>query len=73
MAEDVEKCQQSQRAKDHEAMLEEALARPGVREVMSVFEHWRKTDQGLDAYRLATRENGRVTYSNSTNDQEFDR
>ena len=34
-------------------MLEAALARPGVREVMEVYQNWQKADSGLDAYRAA--------------------
>ena len=37
----------------HAAMLEEALARPGVREVMSIYSNWEEWDRALDAYRAA--------------------
>lgn len=36
------------------AMLEEALRRPGVREMMQVYRNWQRADQGLDAYRTVT-------------------
>ena len=55
------------RAEAHDAMLQEALSRPGVREVMQVYENWRKANQGFSAYRLATRGQGRVTTTNRTN------
>ena len=35
-------------------MLEAALARPGVREVMEVFDCWREQDRRLDAWRAAS-------------------
>ena len=35
----------SSRAKKHEEMLEAALARPGVREVMKLFGSWQEKDQ----------------------------
>ena len=36
------------------ATLEEALRRPGVREMMQVYRNWQQADQGLDAYRTVT-------------------
>ena len=46
----------SKRERDRKAMLEVALARPGVREVMEVYRNWQEADSGLDAYRAATKE-----------------
>lgn len=46
----------SKREQDRRAMLEVALARPGVREVMEVYRNWQEADSGLDAYRAATKE-----------------
>ena len=44
------------RVQQRDAMLETALARPGVREFMEVYQDWQKADRGLDAYRSATKE-----------------
>ena len=52
--------------REHAAMLEAALARPGVREVMDVYRGWQEKDRGLDAYRSATKAAGRVTTSSSS-------
>ncbi len=57
----------SRREQDHAAMLEAAMARPGVREVMQVYGGWQGKDRGLDAYRAATRAPGRITTTNSSN------
>ena len=49
------KPQSFNREQEHAAMLKKALARPGVREVMQVYQNYQKADKGLDAYRLATK------------------
>ena len=36
----------SQREREHAKLLERALARPGVREVMDVYDNWREKDRG---------------------------
>ena len=51
---------------EHATMLEEALKRPGIREVMEVYESWQRADKGLDSYRLATKEAFKVTTTNHT-------
>ena len=56
----------SGREREHDAMLEAALARPGVHEVMDVYRGWREKDRGLDACRSATKVPGRTTTSNSS-------
>ena len=56
----------SRREQEHAAMLEEALSRPGVREVMLVYGGWREKDRGLDAYRAATKTPTRTTRTNHT-------
>ena len=56
MVEDTRKHQQSDRASQHAAMLEEALERPGMREIMNVYRDWQRADRGLDSYRAATKE-----------------
>ena len=55
MAKHTAKPQGSNREQEHAAMLKEALARPGVREVMQVYQSYQKVDKGLDPYRLATK------------------
>lgn len=57
----------SEREQEHAAMLEAALARPGVREVMQVYGGWREKDRELDAYRAATEAIGRVTTTDRSN------
>ena len=59
----------SKRAEEQAAMLKEALARPGVREVMKVYGGWRQADKGLDAYRAASRRGGIVTTTDHANIQ----
>ena len=44
------------RAQDHTEMLEAALARPGVREIMKVYGGWQEREQVLDVYRSADKE-----------------
>ena len=59
----------SKRAEEQAAMLKEALARPGVREVMKVYGGWQQADKGLDAYRTASKEGGVVTTTDHANTQ----
>ena len=54
------------RERAHEDMLKEALKRPGVREVMEVYESWQMADKGLESYRSATRYVYKVTTTNHT-------
>ena len=56
----------SKREKEHAEMLKLALARPGVREAMKVYENWKEKDRGLDAYRSATKEPEEVQTTNYT-------
>ena len=53
----------SKRERERAAMLEEALARPGVREVMEVYQHWQKADRAMEPYRMAARQHETVTTS----------
>ena len=46
---------ESQREQEHAAMLREALSRPGIREVMHVYENWRRADRAMEPYRSAVR------------------
>ena len=57
----------SKRAEEHAAMLKEALARPGVREVMKVYGEWWHIDRELDAYRAATRRAPTITTTDHAN------
>lgn len=59
----------SKRAEEHAAMLKEALARPGVREVMKVYGDWQQADKGLDAYRAATKRAPMITTTDHANTQ----
>ena len=47
-------------------MLEEALARPGVNEVMKVYGGWREKEKEFNVYRRAMEKTGRTTTTNST-------
>ena len=57
----------SARAREHDRMLEDALARPGVREFIRVYESWRTRDRALDPYRAMTRRRGRIIISDRVN------
>ncbi len=57
----------SSRERERAVMLEDALARPGVREVMRAYQNYQEADRGLDPYRLAASRPKTVTVSNSTN------
>ena len=57
----------SRREREHTELLERALARPGVREVMNVYDNWREKDRGLNSYRAATKNPERITTTNSSN------
>lgn len=58
----------SKRAENHAAMLEAALARPGVGEIMKVYGGWREKDQVLETYRSATKKPERITTTDSSRD-----
>lgn len=63
----VENPQKPSREKSHAAMLEEALARPGIHEVMHVYQRWQKLDRGLDPYRATKRRPHTVTTTDHAN------
>ena len=46
----------SHREKAHEELLQAALARPGIRELMEVYRIWLERDQELNTYRSVTKE-----------------
>ena len=62
----TEKRSASERAQKHAELLEAALARPGVHEVMKVYGNWREKDRALDVYRSATRRPERSRTTNSS-------
>ncbi len=55
------------REQERSAMLEEALARPGVREVMKIYGQWQRKDRGLESYRAATAELFQISTTDHTN------
>ena len=57
----------SGRARAHDALLEQALKRPGIPEIMRVYGDWRTADRGLDPYRAATRKPSHVTTTDHAN------
>ena len=57
----------SERARAHAALLEEALKRPGIPELMRVYGDWRNADRGLDPYRAATKVPSRTTTTDHAN------
>ena len=57
----------STREQAHAKLLREALKRPGIREVMRVYNDWRQVDRGLDPYRAATRAPHRITTTDHAN------
>ncbi len=57
----------SSRGEDHAAMLEEALTRPGIREVMQVYQGWQRLDRELDPYRATRRRSPIATTSDHAN------
>lgn len=57
----------SKRAQEQDAMLKEALARPGVREVMKVYGDWQQIDGELDTYWAATKNAQAITTTDHAN------
>ena len=56
----------SRYTKEHAAMLQEAISRPGVSEVMEVYQNWRKADGSLDSYRHVSRKRSKAVVSDSS-------
>lgn len=54
------------REREHEAMVEAALKRPGVREVMVVFRNWMVVERELNTYRSSVAQQLHSSASNST-------
>ncbi len=57
----------SKHEREHAAMLEEALSRPGIRQVMEVYRHWQKADPAMEPYRLAAKQHETVTTTDHAN------
>ena len=57
----------SKRKFEYEAMLEKALARPGVRDLMQVYQSWQKLDHGLHPYREVIKEREIIATTDHTN------
>jgi hypothetical protein len=51
----------------HDALLQEAISRPGVREAMEVYQNWRKVDEALARYSQVTVHHSKVTASDRAN------
>ncbi len=56
----------SEREKQHQQMLEAAISRPGIREIMEVYGNWEEKDRGLEAYRSVTKQRGYITTTSSS-------
>ena len=68
MHEDAPVRQGTQRTQEHDAMLREALARPGVREAMEVYEHAeRRTGRRFSSFWPLTRRLAGPTTTDHTN------
>ena len=46
------------RQQQNDALLEEAMSRPGIREVMAVYGDWKDVDRALESYRKTARRGG---------------
>ena len=57
----------SPRAQEHAEMLREALSRPGIREVMEVYENWQKADRAMEPYRLALKQRETIVTTDQAN------
>ena len=67
MTENPKKLSKTQREQAYAALVKEAQKRPGIREIMSVYEDWRRVDRGLEPYRMATREPQLITATDHVN------
>ena len=67
MSRQSDEAKTSERARAHDALLEEALKRPGIPELMRVYGGWRTADRGLDPYRAATKAPSHTTTTDHVN------
>ena len=58
---------ESDRQRELDTMLEEAMARPGVREMMKVYHGWVNVSRVYQSYLQATIPHGRVTTTDQSN------
>ena len=54
-------------AREHDAMLKEAISRPGVREAMEVYQNWKRVDASLDNYSRVNDKRDKAVVSDSSN------
>ncbi len=66
---DTRETECSKRKNEYESMLKEAQARPGVYDVMQVYQSWQKLDQGLNPYREVIKDREIIAASDHTNIQ----
>ena len=66
MVKNTAKHQDSKREQEHAAMLKEALSRPGIHEVMQVYQTYKQVDKELHSYRFATKRRGKVIATTQT-------
>ncbi len=64
---DIDTLRPFERGREHAEMLEAALARPGVREIMKVHGVWQEKDRGLGAWRSAAKEAWNTITTDSSN------
>ena len=69
MVKNTAKHQDSKREREHAAMLKEALSRPGICEIMQIYQAYRKVDKKLNSYRLVTTRRGKVVTTTQTHDK----
>ena len=58
---------ESDRQRELHTMLKEAMARPGVREIMKVYHGWVNVSRVYESYLQATTPHGRVTTTDHPN------
>ena len=58
---------ETDRQSSQAAMQEKALRQPGIREIMRVYYYWQSAEEGLNAYRAATKEPMIITTANHAN------
>ena len=64
---EVQERSESDIRKRHAEMLEAALSRPGIPEVMKVYGAWKEKNRHLDAYRAAMKRPARVITTDKSN------
>ena len=66
MVKNTAKHQDSKREQERAAMLKEALSRPGIHEVMQVYQTYKQVDKELNSYRFVTKRRGKVIATTQT-------